>query len=44
MPGWLRGLIIAVCVVALFYLVYDFAIGIADDPAMQPASSASPAR
>ena len=44
MPGWLRGLIIAACVVALFYLVYEFSTGVADDPAMQPTPTSNAPR
>ena len=41
MNPWVRGIVVALCVVAIVYLAYQFGAGLDDDPAMQVTPSQS---
>ncbi len=41
MSPMVRGILIVVCVIALFYLATRFGGGLSDDPRMQPAPPVS---
>jgi len=41
MSNWIRGVVIALCVLAIFYLAHQFGVGVSEDPSMQATPAAS---